>query len=53
MEKKPTDFDDFLEKYAGFSRFQMFLCAGAFYLAFSTSALSQIAIFLSGVPDFR
>ena len=53
VEEKSRDYDDFLEEHAGFSWFQIFLCAGAFWLAFSTSAVSQIAIFLSGVPDFR
>jgi len=53
MEEKSRDFDDFIEEYAGFSRFQILLCAGAFWLAFSTETVAQIAIFLSGVPDFR
>ena len=53
MEEKPRDFDDFMEQYVGFSRYQIFLCIGAFWLAYSTEVVAQIAIFLSGVPDFR
>ena len=53
MEEKQIEYEEYLNEYAGFSRYQILLCAGGFILTLTTTAFMQIAIFLSAVPDHR